>query len=215
MAKRDNTYIARLREAVIYDPETGQMWWSDRAPEWLHKKAKTAWPTKMAGRVAFPFVDNYGYRLGTFCRQKIKGHQAAWAIFYGEWPDAIDHIDGNRANNAINNLRLATQKQNCWNRSRYKNSTSPFIGIHRGRPMRSGATRWIAKINVNGQQYQLGSFKREEDAAKAFDAANWARAGQFARLNFPEVQHDEAKAGDWDGFINEFRRMRQSKSAAA
>lgn len=215
MADRNSINIQELREAILYNPETGALTWVEEAPSWYPPNIRSGWKTRFAGKPALASRHVHGYGSGMFQRVCLRAHQAAWAIYYGEFPEVIDHIDGDPTNNAIKNLRATTQSKNAWNRRKRCDSAANYIGVRKVDRPRIGYPAWMASIEYKREKVYLGLFATEEDAARAYDAANWARAGQFARLNFPEVQHDEAKAGDWDGFVNEFRRMRESKSAAA
>jgi len=95
--------------------------------------------------------------------------------------EAVDHRDGNGINNQRSNLRIATQRQNSYNQSGRKTSTSRFKGVsgYRSRP------QWRARIMVNGKEHHLGHFNTEFDAACAYDMAARAHFGEYARLNFP------------------------------
>jgi hypothetical protein len=101
----------------------------------------------------------------------------------------VDHINQNGLDNRRSNLRLATSAENQRN--------AHGRGIHRGKPSssrfrgvsRSGA-KWSAHISVNGRNIRLGTFRDEEQAAKAYDAAARAYHKQFARTNFDDHQAD-------------------------
>ena len=100
----------------------------------------------------------------------------------------VDHINGNGLDNRRENLREATTQQNCRNRKR-KNSTSKFGGVSLKKDVIKGKvySRWVARIQISKtERLQLGSFKTEIDAAKAYDKAAKKYFGEFARLNFPE-----------------------------
>lgn len=90
----------------------------------------------------------------------------------------IDHIDGNRANNQRANLRWVTPQQNMWNRAKTSRpKTSRFKGVARNK-----RGRWTAQIQCD----YLGSYDREEDAAKAYDREARERYGlEYALCNFP------------------------------
>jgi hypothetical protein len=90
----------------------------------------------------------------------------------------VDHRDGNPLNNRRYNLRLATVRQNNFNR-RFKAGMSIYQGVVK----RGG--KWQARISKDGIRYNLGRFKKEKDAAKAYDDQAAIMFGEFAVLNFP------------------------------
>lgn len=93
----------------------------------------------------------------------------------------IDHIDRNARNNRRSNLRLATYSQNSMNRSPYVGKSSSFKGV----TFRSDRGTWLACIRINGRLKKIGTFKIEEDAARAYDAFASHYFGDFAVVNFP------------------------------
>jgi hypothetical protein len=93
----------------------------------------------------------------------------------------VDHIDGNSLNNYRANLRFCTLAQNNGN-ARWATGSSGFRGVH---ATRSG--KWSARIAVMSREIRLGTFKRPEDAAMAYDKAALEYFGEFATLNFREA----------------------------
>lgn len=110
--------------------------------------------------------------------QRIMAHRLAWFCAYGEMPNKqVDHIDGNRANNAISNLRLCNQSQNQANTKKPASNTSGFKGVSWHR--RVG--KWGAQIKINGQQKHLGYFHDKKLAGAAYADALVKNFGNFAR----------------------------------
>jgi hypothetical protein len=95
----------------------------------------------------------------------------------------IDHIDGNGCNNHQINLRFCTNQENMMNRRPNKNCSSIYKGV--GWYERYG--KWTARIRINGRLFNLGYFKIEEDAAKAYDVAAIKYFGEFAKINTYET----------------------------
>lgn len=93
----------------------------------------------------------------------------------------IDHIDGNGLNNQKYNLRLATNKQNSYNRPSYKGS-SKYKGVCWHKP----SQKWLVQIQADGKLHYLGTYYSEEVAGRVYDEAAKEYHGEFARLNFPD-----------------------------
>jgi hypothetical protein len=87
---------------------------------------------------------------------KVLAHRLAWYLTYGELPEIIDHINRNRNDNRLCNLRNVTTQQNAFNTN--------AKGI---RKIKNKDT-WTAQITINNKQIYLGSFKSEEEAQTAY-----------------------------------------------
>lgn len=89
----------------------------------------------------------------------------AWLITYGQWPvEMLDHIDGNRANNVLSNLREATNALNQQNQRRaIVGSKTGVLGVHQ-----APSGKFTASIGKDGQQTHLGTFLNLEDARNAY-----------------------------------------------
>ena len=96
----------------------------------------------------------------------------------------LDHIDRNKRNNRKNNLRLATNSQNCANRPGNKNhKSSRFKGVYPLGKNRYGSEWFIAILTVKGERVRLGPFPKEETAALAYNEAALKHFGEFAYQN--------------------------------
>lgn len=146
----------RLREVLIYNPETGIFTWLVRAR-----------PGAEAGDVA-GCIDRLGYRRIAIDGGQYKAHRLAWLYVCGAFPaNGMDHINGDPADNRICNLREATQGENNQNTKSYRNSSSKYLGVS----WHTLKKKWQAQITVNGKQHYLGYFANEEEAHSAYCAA--------------------------------------------
>lgn len=93
----------------------------------------------------------------------------------------VDHIDRNRLNNTIGNLRLAKRGQNAANSSLRKDKTSKYLGVS----YFARDNKWDAQITVNYKSIFLGRYDTEEEAAIVRDEAALQHFGEYAHLNFP------------------------------
>lgn len=151
-----------LRERLDYDPETGALTWKANAA--LPK----GWNTKHAGDPAFTRIAANGYRVSSIDGRPQLAHRIAWALHHGAWPThEIDHINGNKADNRISNLRDIPHVQNQRNMCRHRSNTSGVNGVS----FHKRDKRYRAYIEVNGRSIHLGNFRTIEDAATARKSA--------------------------------------------
>ena len=151
MYKKEPPYIKKMKARLDYNPRTGQF---------VHL-IKSGSRTK--GQVAGSITDS-GYIVIGVCGKNYRAHLLAWFYTYGEWPSLdIDHINGNRADNRIKNLRVVTRKENSRNSSLRSNNTSGQVGV--SYMQRLG--KWRAYITENGKQIGLGLYSSVELATEA------------------------------------------------
>jgi hypothetical protein len=110
-----------------------------------------------------------GYRCIGIDGRPYYAHRLAWLLVYGEWPKAeIDHIDGNKANNAIVNLRDASKSLNMQNRRTPRaDNKSGFLGVS----VCKQTGGWRATIRAGGKFIHLGRFDSPQAAADAYSEA--------------------------------------------
>lgn len=167
-----------LRQLLRYEPETGKLYWKPRPAEtFATPRAASIWRSRFLGKEALACVDD-GYKTGFLKGRRVRAHRVAWAIYYGEWPiDQVDHINRDRSDNRICNLRASSNSENQWNTAIRSSSSSGFKGVRR-----NGKTgRWMARITVNGDRKYLGNFGSPDEAYAAFCEAAKKYHGEFAR----------------------------------
>lgn len=107
------------------------------------------------------------------------GHRLAWFYVNGSWPKGnLDHIDKNKTNNAIRNLRLATDSQNQHNRGKCKSNTTGYKGVN----YIESSNKYRAKICKGRKMYHLGCFDTAKEAGAAYAASAKKLHGKFASL---------------------------------
>lgn len=165
MSFRTELFAQRLTEALRYEPQTGEFVW-----------AKSMSSTGQAGMPA-GCVCGRGYNYIRFERRLYRAHRLAWFYVHSRWPKGdLDHINGNKLDNRIANLREASRAENVMNTGARKNNR---LGIKGVSPNTSGKFR--AVIVKSGKQIHLGTYQTAEEAAEAYRAACVKLYGQFAR----------------------------------
>lgn len=134
-------------------------------------------PTAAGTEVAS--IDAKGYKRTKINSKAYFVHRLVFLMHHGYMPKFIDHIDCNRANNRIENLREATSTQNNHNR---KVSTLNKSGV-KGVSWCTRPPSWKAQCTINYKQHHLGYFKNLEDAKAAVLKFRTEHHAQFARQN--------------------------------
>ncbi len=155
-----------LRQNLVYVPETGAFVW------------KVAGRGRMLGRVLGTKLWS-GYVTMKVDSIVYYAHRLAWLYVHGVWPSVqVDHIDGNKSNNAISNLQLVTAAQNSSRRP-----TKRTVAASRG--VMPHGTGFVARIHHKGSRLYLGYFAKLEDAKAAYEAKAKEIHGEFAHIEPP------------------------------
>jgi hypothetical protein len=159
---------AYLRARLDYSPETGLFVWK---PIEAHTMWDRTWNTRFAGKVA-GWMDARGYVYITINKVDYLAHRLAWAYAHGSLQTnvEIDHIDRNKSNNRLANLRISNPQQNIKNASLRSDNSSGVCGVY----WALARKKWVAQIGINNKYFNLGGFEKKEDAIAARKAAERA-----------------------------------------
>lgn len=163
--------VLHLYMLLNYFPETGLFQWQERTPIMvdvlgLNPSAVAAWNTKHAGKIA-GHIDNE-YVIISILGEDYRAHLIAWFMYYGHWPEnEIDHINGIRSENWIDNLRDVTRPINMKNKPKYKTNKSGVTGVY----WHKAGKKWAAEIGVNKKIIRLGLYENIETAVAVRAAA--------------------------------------------
>lgn len=158
--------LARLKELLHYDPETG-LW------TWLVNR--TGFGARAGDHPSHK--DGNGYLQFSVDGRLYHSNRLAWFYMTGEWPPRIvDHEDLDRSNDRWRNLRLATVSQNKANGAVYANNDLGVKGVQEVRP-----GKFRARIQVLGKPKHIGYYGTAELANAAYAAEAIKHFGEFAR----------------------------------
>lgn len=169
--------IALLRSLLIYDPETGKLYWRFR-PDHMFRSSRPSkiahmWNKTHAGKEAFTATDGDGYRCGAIFDRLYRAQRVCFAIHHGYWPDEVDHENGDRGDNRIANLKDAGSAGNMKNRAVDSRNSSGVTGV-----TRTANGSWLAKIG------RRGSDGHRQKTVKSFPEAVALRAKWETELGY-------------------------------
>lgn len=165
-------HVDVIASLLTYEPETGFLFWKHRPG------ARQSINSRLAGKRALTCVSAHGYLRGLILGRGYLAHTICWVLNFGEWPDReIDHINRDRSDNRIANLRLATRSQNAMNTPPYKNNKSSMKGVF----FHKSSGRWKAAICVDKNKITLGFFDNPKSAHDAYVDASRRLHGEFGR----------------------------------
>lgn len=160
----------QVRAALDYDPATGVFTWRKR------DDVPARWNVRYAGTVAGGFKSAGSWQIA-LSGAVFMAHRLAWLVTTGAWPaDQIDHINGDKGDNRLINLRETTRSKCQHKAGVRRDNTSGFKGVIRD------TTRgmWRAQISIDGRFLHLGYFVTPEAAHAAYCEAAAEHHGTFA-----------------------------------
>jgi len=168
--------LTAARQRLAYDADSGQL-------------------TILKGRSKGPItrLNAGGYLTVCLLGKKRQAHRIAWLMHYGRLPAGdLDHIDRDRTNNRISNLREVSREENARNRGPWRSNSSGYKGVS----FHQNTGRFCAEIMVSKRRINLGVFAEARQAALAYDEAAIRYHGEKACTNamLGLLPHLEARA---------------------
>lgn len=155
-----------LRAIVRYDPSTGKFFWLKSNNQWA-----------IIGGEAGTVEVKTGYVRFTVLGRKYQAHRLAWLYVIGTWPACeIDHINLDKTDNRMGNLREAAPVGNACNKRASKRNVLQIKGVSENRP-----GRFVARIGHGKRVLHLGIFDTPQEAQTAYASKAQELHGEFAR----------------------------------
>lgn len=138
-----------IQDYIGYDPISGRLYWKiNRGNVKAGSSAGTLHPD--------------GYLVVRFQKKPYQGHRLAWFLHHGKWPEGtLDHINHNRSDNSLANLRDVPQSVNQKNKSKSTRNTSGVTGVC----FSKSRGKWYALITVDLKRIHIGYYDTLEEAA--------------------------------------------------
>lgn len=141
---------------------------------WNKKHSRTVIVGKKVGN-----IDSKGYLRVCLNYQEFRLHRLIFLMHHGYCPEFIDHIDGNKINNQIENLRPATKSQNAMNTSINPRNKSGIRGVSWSKTSK----KWCVQINANGKSVYRNHFDNLIDAEQAANSARKNAHNEFLKID--------------------------------
>lgn len=123
---------------------------------------------------------------------RMLAHRAAFLYMTGEVPAIVDHIDGNKTNNAWGNLREASRSQNCQNAKQFRTNSSGEKGVYWSKR----DNKWKVTLDCCGKRFWFGQYKNKDEAIKVARKERARLHGQFASTGLKRPQPPKEVKGD-------------------
>ena len=161
MSNQKRLTIEEVESLFYADFEKGLLFWKPRPIEMFStKRSHSIWNVRFANKQALNAKHKDGYKHGRIFGKAFLAHRILFALKYSYWPEYIDHINGIRTDNRIDNLRSVNMQQNACNSKISTKNTSGHVGV----AWNTRDRRWTAYINANNKRKALGNFVNFEDA---------------------------------------------------
>jgi len=152
-----------LLDLLNIDFETGVIIRKPRpVSDFSNKRLWNSWNSRFADKPCVG-LDSNGYITFSIRGARFLAHRVIWFLKYEEVPDKIDHINGNKSDNRIVNLRNVSHRENLQNCKLSSASTTKITGVH----FYKSRGKYTAQITVDYKTIHLGYFDTKEEALQA------------------------------------------------
>lgn len=155
-----------LDQTLIYCPSSGQLTWRPRSRDWFKSNASYVRYNKLSANTPALTANNgEGYKTGTLLGARVKAHQVIWVMLHGSLPEKgkeIDHINGDRSDNRLENLRCVDKSDNSKNQKLCSRNQTGVSGVSWYKPTK----KWLVRINVAKKTKCLGYFDDFKEACE-------------------------------------------------
>lgn len=153
---------AHVRALIRYDGT--DFYWNPRpVSDFRSVGAWRGWTTRCANQKIIIKQQLNGYHGIRLDGTLLMVHRVIWLLHYGDWPKGeLDHLNGDRFDNRIENLRDCNKSQNMRNQKLRSDSTSGFPGVHFCKDKIKRP--WVARVGLNGTWKTLGYFATKDEA---------------------------------------------------
>lgn len=162
-----------------------KIYWVDGIPYWRNDYSETRQAHTEAGHMEHNYRKIPSEVDGV--RKNICAHRLRWFMYYDEIPKMLDHINRDRDDNRIENLRRATSRQNGYNRTKWRGN-SKYKGVHWCKRDK----KWRAILKVEGISRSIGYHNTEDEAGIAYDSAvMFHNLQDYVPMNFIEYERQK------------------------
>ena len=147
----------------LFEYREGHLYWKVARSNAIKVGQKTGWVSKA------------GYVYVNLNNIPTTAHRIIFAMHHGFIPEMVDHINGHKSDNRIENLRAATRSENFCNAKTRKNNTSGIKGVEKHQ------NGWRVRIHKDKKSYEGGVYKTIEEASNAIKLLRSSIHGNFAK----------------------------------
>ena len=167
MGNNKTTHLNQKEVLDAFEYKDGKLYWK------LKASRKT-----IIGQEAGT-TNNKGYRIVVWNKKRYRSHHLVYLMFKGVIPDQVDHINGDKQDNHIENLRAANNSQNQWNKKNYANNKTGHKNVKWVERIR----KYVVSISVCGKSKHIGVFDDINNAVISAKQARNLYHGDFACHN--------------------------------